>query len=44
MIQFRGIADKNLDQFRQPGKQVVLYPSAYKTGTAVMPLDKARGK
>jgi branched-chain amino acid transport system substrate-binding protein len=44
MIQFRGIVDKNLDQFRQPGKQVVLYPSAYKTGTAVMPLDKARGK
>jgi branched-chain amino acid transport system substrate-binding protein len=44
MIQFRGIADKNLDQFRQPGKQVVLYPSAYKTGTAVMPLDKARAQ
>jgi branched-chain amino acid transport system substrate-binding protein len=43
MIQFRDIADKNLDQWRKPGKQVVLYPSAYKTGTAVMPLDKARG-
>ena len=44
MIQFRGIADKNLDQWRQPGKQVVLYPSAYKTGTVVTPFDKARGK
>ena len=44
MIQFRGIADKNLDQFRQPGKQVVLYPPAYKTGTAVLPFDKAREK
>ena len=44
MIQFRDIADKNLDQWRQPGKQVVLYPSQYKTGDAVMPFDKARGK
>ena len=44
MIQFRDIADKNLDQWRQPGKQVVLYPSQYKTGEAVMPFDKARGK
>ena len=44
MIQFRGIADKNLEQWRQVGKQVVLYPPAYKTGDAVMPFDKARGK
>ena len=28
MIQFRGVVDKNIDQFRQPGKQVVLYPAA----------------
>ena len=42
--QFRGVADKNLDQFRQPGKQVVLYPDAYKTGTVVAPFEKARGK
>jgi branched-chain amino acid transport system substrate-binding protein len=44
MIQFRDIKDKNLEQWRQPGKQVVLYPSQYKTGEAVMPFDKARGK
>jgi branched-chain amino acid transport system substrate-binding protein len=44
MIQFRGIADKNLEQWRQTGKQVVLYPSQYKTGEAVMPFDKARAK
>jgi branched-chain amino acid transport system substrate-binding protein len=43
MIQFRGIADKNLEQWREVGKQVVLYPSQYKTGEAVMPFDKARG-
>jgi len=44
MIQFRDIADKNLEQWRQPGKQVVLYPPQYKTGDALMPFDKAHGK
>ena len=44
MIQFRDIADKNLEQWRQPGKQVVLYPPAYKSGDALMPFEKARGK
>jgi branched-chain amino acid transport system substrate-binding protein len=43
MAQFRGVADKNLDQFRQPGKQVVLFPEAMKMGT-VVPFEKARGK
>ena len=42
--QFRGVADKDMDQFRQPGKQVVLYPEAYKTGDVITPFDKARGK
>ena len=42
--QFRGIVDKNVDQFKQPGKQVVLYPDAYKTGEVVAPFEKARGK
>jgi branched-chain amino acid transport system substrate-binding protein len=42
--QFRGIADKNVEQFKQPGKQVVLYPDAYKTGDVVAPFEKARGK
>jgi branched-chain amino acid transport system substrate-binding protein len=40
--QFRGIVDKDMDQFRQPGKQVVLYPNAYKTGEAIAPFEKAR--
>jgi len=40
--QFRGIIDKDMDQFRQPGKQVVLYPGAYKTGEAITPFEKAR--
>jgi branched-chain amino acid transport system substrate-binding protein len=34
--------DKNVDQFRQPGKQVVLYPPQYKTGDVMAPFEKAR--
>src|SRR5215813_450163 len=30
--QFRGVVDKNVEQFRQPGRQVVLYPEQVKTG------------
>jgi branched-chain amino acid transport system substrate-binding protein len=40
--QFRGIVDKDVEQFRQPGKQVVIYPEAYKTGDVITPYDKAR--
>jgi branched-chain amino acid transport system substrate-binding protein len=40
--QFRGVADKNMEQFRQSDKQVVLYPDAYKTGDVVAPFEKAR--
>jgi branched-chain amino acid transport system substrate-binding protein len=42
--QFRGIIDKNMEQFRQPGKQVVLYPDQYKTGDVMAPFEKVRGK
>jgi len=31
-VQFRDIADKNLDQFRSAGKQVIVAPDAFKTG------------
>ena len=41
MVQFRGVADKNVEQFRQPGKQVIVEPAEYKTGE-VLPFDKAR--
>jgi branched-chain amino acid transport system substrate-binding protein len=40
--QFRGIADKDVEQFRQTGKQIVVYPDAYKTGDVITPFDKAR--
>jgi branched-chain amino acid transport system substrate-binding protein len=40
--QFRGVADKDMEQFRKAGKQVVLYPDAYKTGDFIWPFEKAR--
>ena len=40
--QFRGVVDKDTEQFRQPGKQVVIYPDAYKTGNVITPFEKAR--
>jgi branched-chain amino acid transport system substrate-binding protein len=40
--QFRGIVDKDVEQFRQTGKQIVVYPDAYKTGDVITPFEKAR--
>ena len=40
--QFRGVVDKDMDQFRKPGRQVVLYPDQYKTGEVIAPFEKAR--
>jgi branched-chain amino acid transport system substrate-binding protein len=42
MIQFRGVVDKNIEQFRQEGKQVVLFPEKWKTGDVIVPFEKAR--
>jgi branched-chain amino acid transport system substrate-binding protein len=42
--QFRGVADKDMDQFRQPGRQVILWPEQYKIGEAIVPFEKARAK
>ena len=32
----------HVEQFRQPGRQVVIYPDDYKTGEVVAPFEKAR--
>jgi branched-chain amino acid transport system substrate-binding protein len=40
--QFRGVVDKNIEQFRSPGKQVILSPARLKTGDPVIPFEKAR--
>ena len=40
--QFRGVVDKNVEQFRGPGKQVILSPDRLKTGDPIIPFEKAR--
>jgi len=42
MAQFRGIKDKNIEQFRSPGKQVILFPDRLKSGNLVSPFEAAR--
>ena len=43
-MQFRGVVDKNVEQFRDPKKYVILYPEQFKNGEIVAPFEKARGK
>jgi branched-chain amino acid transport system substrate-binding protein len=40
--QFRSVKDKNLDQFRSAGKQVILFPDKLKTGDLITPFEAAR--
>ena len=41
-IQFQNIKGNDVEQFRQPGKQVVLWPDEYKSGTLIYPYSAAR--
>ena len=40
MIQYQNIAGSNLDQYKAPGKQVILYPPEYKDGELQHPFAK----
>src|SRR5215204_6044412 len=40
--QFRGVKDKDIEQFRSPGKQVILFPDKLKTGDLISPFEAAR--
>lgn len=40
--QFRGVVDKNMQQFRTSGKQVILFPEKLKSGELVAPFEAAR--
>jgi branched-chain amino acid transport system substrate-binding protein len=40
--QFRGVVDKNIEQFRSQGKQVILFPDKFKSGDLVSPFEAAR--
>jgi branched-chain amino acid transport system substrate-binding protein len=40
--QFRGVKDKDIEQFRSAGKQVILFPDRLKTGDLISPFEAAR--
>ena len=42
MAQFRGVTDKNIDQFRTIGKQVILSPERLKSGDLIAPFEASR--
>ena len=42
MAQFRGVTDKNIEQFRSSGKQVILFPDKLKSGDLISPYEAAR--
>jgi branched-chain amino acid transport system substrate-binding protein len=42
MVQYRKIQGNGIDQFRGPGKKVVLYPDEFKSGTIVYPYAAAK--
>jgi len=42
MAQFRGVVDKNMEQFRSSGKQVILFPDKLKSGDLISPFEAAR--
>ena len=41
-VQYQNIKGNDIDQFRQPGKQVILYPPDLKSGNLIYPFAKAR--
>ena len=41
-IQYQNIQANDINQFRQPGKAVILYPSELKSGELIHPFAKAQ--
>jgi branched-chain amino acid transport system substrate-binding protein len=39
LVQYRGIVGNDIDQFKQPGKQVILHPAKYKSGDLKVPFE-----
>lgn len=39
-VQYQGIQGNDLEQFKQPGRQVILYPTTYKSGTVQHPYSE----
>jgi branched-chain amino acid transport system substrate-binding protein len=42
-IQYQGVQGNDVNQFKQPGKQVILHPSDLKSGNLIEPYTKAHG-
>jgi len=42
MVQYQKIQGTGIDQFRGPGKKVVLYPDEFKSGTIIYPYSAAK--
>jgi branched-chain amino acid transport system substrate-binding protein len=40
--QFQGVKDKDIEQFKKPGVQVIVHPDSQKNGTLKAPFEKAR--
>ena len=40
--QFQGVKDRNLEQFRKPGVQAILFPEEVKNGELKTPFEQAR--
>ena len=41
LVQYQGIAGNDLEQFKQAGKQVILYPPKFKSGDLKLPYNVA---
>src|SRR5215212_6513818 len=39
LVQYRGIQGNEVEQFKQPGKAVILYPAQYKSADLIVPFD-----
>ncbi len=41
-VQYQGIETTDVEQFKQPGKRIVLYPDEFKSGNIIYPYSKAK--
>ena len=39
LVQYRGIEGNDIEQFKQPGKQVIVHPPKYQSGELVTPFE-----
>ena len=42
LIQYRGISGNGIDQFKEPGKQVILDPARFKSGDLAVPFEPVK--